>query len=38
MAQETRILSGYNEDIEYTFDNMLLEDEDDMNDSDVHII
>lgn len=38
MAQETRILSGYNEDIEYTFDNMLLEEEDEMNESDVHII
>ena len=38
MAEENRILSGYNEDIEYVFENMLLESEDEMNESDVHII
>ena len=38
MTHENRILSGYNEDIEYTFDNMLLEEDDEMNESDVHNI
>jgi len=38
MDQENRILSGYNEDVEYVFDSMLLEKDDEMNESDVHII
>ena len=38
MEQGYRILSGYNEDVEYTFDSMNLELEDEMTESDVYTI
>lgn len=38
MAQEYRIVSRFNEDVEYTFDDMLLDEEDEMTESDVHHI
>ena len=38
MTEEYRILSGYNEDVEYTFESMNLELEDEMTESDIHII
>lgn len=38
MAQEYRIVSRFNEDVEYTFDDMLLDEEDEMTESDIHHI
>lgn len=38
MAQEYRIVSRFNEDVEYTFDDMLLEEDDEMTESDIHHI
>ena len=38
MEQGYRILSGYNEDVEYTFESMNLELEDEMTESDIHTI
>ena len=38
MSLENRIVSTYNEDVEYIYDDMLLEQEDEMTESDIHII
>ena len=38
MAQEYRIVSRFNEDVEYTFDDMLLHEDDEMTESDIHHI
>ena len=38
MAQEYRIVSRFNEDVEYTFDDMLLDEDDEMTESDIHHI
>ena len=38
MAQEYRIVSRFNEDVEYAFDDMLLDEEDEMTESDIHHI